>query len=599
MNRKYTSYILTLLIAAGTLLSFAAKPTATTDADRRKAEYLFMEAANAYTEARYDDYFMLLKRAAALDPSDPFIAGALAEIKLANSTSDSLTMEGAYRDLERRWLANPSDENNATVFASVAKSAGRIDDVIYVWETLDSLLPDRTDPAMNLASALVARGSTKPDTSDINRALEIYNRLEKGLKGNVQLISRKINALAAKSDTARIVAELKKLYADAPADIQAALFIGTVYHSLSMPDSAMRFFDRACEIDSTNGLVYLTRASFFQTRGDSAAYDREVFRALESPELEFAPKFELLSDYVIKLYADSTLRPRIDHMFEVLQEVNPGEGVLHAFYGDYKATIGDLAGAAEQYSYSIDLEPDNEQTWQNLTGIYGQLEELEKMAETAQKATHRFADTPYFPLSAAAALSQLKRTDEALLTLDTIDMSRTDDNVRSLVYGTRGDILYSVGMADSAFADYRRAIELNPQNYMAMNNAAYFMSERGTDLTTAELYASIATAADPENVTYLDTQAWVYFKKKEYKKAREVMDKVLQLSGITPSDSVMTENANPENAPSAEIYDHAGDIYFMTGDHNEAVEFWKEALNLAPDNEAIKKKVTHRTYFFE
>lgn len=599
MNRKYTSYILTLLIAAGTLLSFAAKPTATTDADRRKAEYLFLEAANAYTEARYDDYFMLLNRAAALDPSDPFIAGALAEIKLANSTSDSLTMEGAYRDLERRWLANPSDENNATVFASVAKSAGRIDDVIYVWETLDSLLPDRTDPAMNLASALVARGSTKPDTSDINRALEIYNRLEKGLKGNVQLISRKINALAAKSDTARIVAELKKLYADAPADIQAALFIGTVYHSLSMPDSAMRFFDRACEIDSTNGLVYLTRASFFQTRGDSAAYDREVFRALESPELEFAPKFELLSDYVIKLYADSTLRPRIDHMFEVLQEVNPGEGVLHAFYGDYKATIGDLAGAAEQYSYSIDLEPDNEQTWQNLTGIYGQLEELEKMAETAQKATHRFADTPYFPLSAAAALSQLKRTDEALLTLDTIDMSRTDDNVRSLVYGTRGDILYSVGMPDSAFADYRRAIELNPQNYMAMNNAAYFMSERGTDLTTAELYASIATAADPENVTYLDTQAWVYFKKKEYKKAREVMDKVLQLSGITPSDSVMTENANPENAPSAEIYDHAGDIYFMTGDHNEAVEFWKEALNLAPDNEAIKKKVTHRTYFFE
>lgn len=599
MDRKYTSYILTLLIAAGTLLSFAAKPAATTDADRRKAEYLFLEAANAYTEARYDDYFMLLNRAAALDPSDPFIAGALAEIKLANSTSDSLTMEGAYRDLERRWLANPSDENNATVFASVAKSAGRIDDVIYVWETLDSLLPDRTDPAMNLASALVARGSTKPDTSDINRALEIYNRLEKGLKGNVQLISRKINALAAKSDTARIVAELKKLYADAPADIQAALFIGTVYHSLSMPDSAMRFFDRACEIDSTNGLVYLTRASFFQTRGDSAAYDREVFRALESPELEFAPKFELLSDYVIKLYADSTLRPRIDHMFEVLQEVNPGEGVLHAFYGDYKATIGDLAGAAEQYSYSIDLEPDNEQTWQNLTGIYGQLEELEKMAETAQKATHRFADTPYFPLSAAAALSQLKRTDEALLTLDTIDMSRTDDNVRSLVYGTRGDILYSVGMADSAFADYRRAIELNPQNYMAMNNAAYFMSERGTDLTTAELYASIATAADPENVTYLDTQAWVYFKKKEYKKAREIMDKVLQLSGITPSDSVMTENANPENAPSAEIYDHAGDIYFMTGDHNEAVEFWKEALNLAPDNEAIKKKVTHRTYFFE
>jgi len=601
MNRKHTIYILALLIAVGTLLSYAAKPAATSDSDCRKAEYLFLEAANAFTENRFDDYFMLLRRAAALDPDDPFIAGALAEITLANSSSDSLTMEDAYRNLKRRWLANPSDETNATVFASIAKNAGRVDDVIYVWETLDSLMPDRTDPAMNLAAALVASGHAKSDTNDVNRALDIYNRLQKGLKGNVQLVSRKINAYVAKNDTANIISELKKLYADAPADIQASLFIGTVYHSLSMPDSAMRFFDRACEIDSTNGLVYLTRASFFQTRGDSAAYDREVFRALESPELEFGAKFELLSDYVIKLYADSALRPRIDHMFEVLQDVNPGEGVLHAFYGDYKATIGDLAGAAEQYNYSIDLEPDNENVWQNLTSIYSQLEDVEKMAETARKATMHFSNTPYFPLSAAAALSQLKRTDEALQTLDTIDISRIDDNVKSLIYGTRGDILYSVEMADSAFADYKRAIELNPKNYMAMNNAAYYMSECGKDLNTAELYASIATAAEPNNVTYLDTQAWVLFKKKEYKKAREVMDKALQICGIIESDSTTAEKTenNIENKPSAEIYDHAGDIYFMTGDHTEAVEFWKKALDLTPDDEAIKKKVTHRTYFFE
>lgn len=601
MNRRYTSYLIALLIAAGTLLSFAARPSAGSEGDRRKAEYIFLEAANAFTENRFDDYYMLLRRASSLDPADPFIAGALAEIQLANNTADSSTIEDAYNALRERWLANPSDEKNATFYASVAKNLGRIDDVIYVWQTLDSLLPDRTDPAMNLAASLVARGNATRDTADINRALAIYNRLQKGLRGNVQLVSRKVNAYAAKSDTADIVAELRQLYADAPADIQAALYIGTVYHSLSMPDSALRFFDRACEIDSTNGFVYLTRASFFQTRGDSAAYDREVFRALESPELEFDAKFELLSDYVIKLYADSTLRPRIDHMFEVLQDVNPGEGVLHAFYGDYKATIGDLPGAVEQYSYSIDLEPENENVWQNLISVYGQLEDAGNMAATAQKATHRFPESPYFAMSAAASLSQLKRADEALLTLDTIDMSLLDDKIKSLIYGTRGDILYSLEMADSAFADYRRAIELNSQNFMAMNNAAYYMSVRGVDLDAAELYASLATASDPENVTYLDTQAWVFFKKKDYKKAREVMDKVLKLSGIIENDSVPESEApvDPQNEPSAEIYDHAGDIYFMTGDHKEAVKFWKEALKLSPDDEAIEKKVKHRTYFFE
>ena len=136
---------------------------------------------------------------------------------------------------------------------------------------------------------------------------------------------------------------------------------------------------------------------------------------------------------------------------------------------------------------------------------------------------------------------------------------------------------------------------------MAMNNAAYYMSEKGVDLDNAELYASIATASDPENVTFLDTHAWVMFKKKEYKQAREIMDKALKISGIIEGDD-NTSNEEPvdeQNKPSAEIYDHAGDIYFMSGDHAEAVEFWKEALKLDPENEAIKKKVTHRTYFFE
>ncbi len=583
----------------GTLLSFASRPDKG-EADHRKAEYIFLEAANAVTEERYDDYYMLLRRAAALDSADPFIAGALAEIRIADSNSDSTVLAKAYNDLKRRWEANPSDDNNTNVFATVARKAGRIDDVIGIWETVDSLRPDRTDPAMNLATALVVRGTQKKDTADINRAIGIYRRIGKGLQGNVQLSSRLIGAYASKGDTSAIIDEMQRLNRNAPADIEAALYIGSVYNSLEQPDSALRFFDRACEIDSTNGLVYLARAAFFQSRGDSAAYDREVFRALESPELDFAPKFELLSDYVIKLYNDSALQPRIDHMFEVLQEVNPGEGVLHAFYGDYKSTIGDPAGAAEQYSYSIDLDPENQNVWQNLISTYGQLQETEKMAVMSQKATRRFPDSPYFPLNAAAALSQLKRYGEAIETLDSLDMSRLDPHIQSLVFGTKGDVFYASGQPDSAFVNYHSAIELDPKNYMAMNNAAYYMSQTGTDLPTAALYASMATTSDPMNVTYIDTQAWVYFKSKDYQKSRETMDKALKLCGIIENnDIVVPEEEREENKPSSEIYDHAGDIYYMTGEPVKAVEFWEQALQLDPDNEAIKKKVTHKAYFFE
>lgn len=113
------------------------------------------------------------------------------------------------------------------------------------------------------------------------------------------------------------------------------------------------------------------------------------------------------------------------------------------------------------------------------------------------------------------------------------------------------------------------------------------MALAGSDLVRAELYASIATAADPANATFLDTYAWVLFKKKDFVKAREVIDQAL---GTATEDT-------PEF--SADIYDHAGDIYFMSGDHREALDFWKKALKLDPDNKLLKKKVEHKTIFFE
>lgn len=132
-----------------------------------------------------------------------------------------------------------------------------------------------------------------------------------------------------------------------------------------------------------------------------------------------------------------------------------------------------------------------------------------------------------------------------------------------------------------------------------MNNCAYFMAVDSLDLVKAELYASIATTGEPENPTYLDTYAWVLFTKKDYQQAREVMDKALEIYARTEKENDDSSETKKEHTASAEVYDHAGDIYFMTGDHRQAVEFWKQALELDPSNPKIRKKVEHKTIFFE
>ncbi len=109
-------------------------------------------------------------------------------------------------------------------------------------------------------------------------------------------------------------------------------------------------------------------------------------------------------------------------------------------------------------------------------------------------------------------------------------------------------------------------------------------------------------------MTYLDTYAWVLFRKKEYTLARQYIDAVLRIMRIDPERPEEApepapegdgEAAAPDREPSAEVLDHAGDIYFMTGDRKQAIAFWRAAHALEPDNELIGRKVAQKTIFFE
>jgi tetratricopeptide (TPR) repeat protein len=284
--------------------------------------------------------------------------------------------------------------------------------------------------------------------------------------------------------------------------------------------------------------------------------------------------------------------------------------------------------------------------------LYSSTQNNEKAAEVALKATPRFPDDAYFPLIGALALHQLSRTAEGIALLDSFDIGRFENmKAVSNFYGTRADLLYAIDQRDSAFVYYEKALAADPENYMAMNNAAYYISQsENPDLERAERYSRMAVRAEPNNPTYLDTYAWVCFKKKDYQEARRYIDKTIEafdLKGL-PSDwkaqcdsiaevadtaNVVADDIVPDvngvsidevlddydgdpietlddepgsltyddvlNEVSKDVLEHAGDIYFMTGEPDAALQFWQAALSLDKDNELLKRKVKNKTYFFK
>ena len=79
--------------------------------------------------------------------------------------------------------------------------------------------------------------------------------------------------------------------------------------------------------------------------------------------------------------------------------------------------------------------------------------------------------------------------------------------------------------------------------------------------------------ANPDSYYILDSLAWAYFKKKNYEKAAELMEEVIDM---VPGEAISL--------------DHLGDIYFAMNRKREAAYFWKQAKDLAkPDDNLIEK----------
>lgn len=613
------------MIAAG--FSAPAKSPAGDAADRLKASYLFVEAVDAMNDSRIDDAMLLLDRAASLDPGDIDIAAARGELVFGTGMGDSTDFARAYDAIRDRYLANPADVDNGLRWANLALKLSRLDDVRRAYEALNAAHPARTDFALNLAW-IQAMDVLKGDTASFDRAMAIYDRLEQGMGVDPVIINQRVRALALASDTAGMVHELTRLYRSAPTDPDINMLVGRTFSAINMPDSAILYYDRACALDSTNGEAYLVRAEYYMSQGDSARYDTEVFRALESPNLEFEPKFDILTNYVRALYEDTTRVGRIGRLFEVMQTIHPGEADLHNLYGSYLATIDSLGPASEQFGYAADLAPDDPYNWQFLIQTAVGAGDTIRAVEAGRKAIPSFPDNLYFPFVTAGLVMETEGPQQALDILDDFDVSEfTNTEALSSYHQTRGDMLYKLNLTDSAFAEYEVALEYDPMNAGAQNNAAYFMACENVNLDRAREMIENAVASDPTNPTYLDTYAWVLFKQKDYPSARLQIDLALgaytDSTDVTPPDpkaadelpvaelepgatgpaEVVEEVTAIEEVlfeePSAEVYEHAGDIYFMTGEPEQAVVFWEKALELDPGNARILKKVKNKAYFFE
>ena len=136
---------------------------------------------------------------------------------------------------------------------------------------------------------------------------------------------------------------------------------------------------------------------------------------------------------------------------------------------------------------------------------------------------------------------------------------------------------------DQTYKAYDEALKYNDNNIVVLNNYAYFLSLDKKDLKKAERMSAQCIKLEPDNATYLDTYAWIFFVQGNYTLAKIYIESALE----------------KDTTKSAELVDHYGDILFMTGDKDGAVAQWKKAREMGKESETLDRKIIEGKYIEE
>ncbi len=119
------------------------------------------------------------------------------------------------------------------------------------------------------------------------------------------------------------------------------------------------------------------------------------------------------------------------------------------------------------------------------------------------------------------------------------------------------------GQIEPAEEAFERALELNPNDAVALNYLGYWWADEGRNLDQAITHIQKAVSLRPGSGYFADSLGWVYYKLGQYDKAVIWLEKAIQLA---PTDGI--------------IADHLGDAYWQVGRSNEAKFKWQHALEL-------------------
>lgn len=542
-----------------------------TEEQQRRYDYYFLEAARLKAKQEYAAAFNLLQHCLELNPN---ASSALYEVAqyymfLKQKTLGQAALEKAVENAPDNYWYSQGLVNLYMQQHEMEKAATLLEGMV-------TRFPDKLDPLYTLLDIYTRQ-------EEYDKVIGILNHLENRMGKNEQLSMEKFRIYLQKKDDKSAFREMESLVEEYPNDMRYQVILGDVYMQNGKKEQAYELYRKVLAEEPDNAMAMYSLASYYEETGQKELYEKQLDALLLNKKVASDTKLNVMRRFIIEDEQAGRDSTRVITLFDRILEQDSDDDSLLMLYAQYLLSKQMNKEASPVLKQLLAVEPTNTAARMTLLGEAIRQEDYREIISLCEAGVESNPDMLEFYFYLAIGYNQAERMDDALAICQkalTHVNEKSDKKVVSDFYAIIGDVCHSQNKNEEAYAAYDSALVYNPSNISALNNYAYYLSVERRDLDKAEEMSYKTVKAEPNNATYLDTYAWILFEKGNYAEARLYIDDAMK----------------SDEEKSDVIVEHCGDIYYMTGDVEGALKYWKQALEMGSQSETLKQKIQKKKY---
>lgn len=527
-------------------------------------DYVYIEAIKQKLLGNMGDALTYLEQCIEMDPQNDAAYYQMAQISMQRGDLENgkkYGLKAVKLDDKNFWYL--------TMMANIYYQEKTYDSSIYYYEEAIRDFPEKESVKLALADVFSQKG-------DFRKADDIYKSLEikYGLNENISLLYIKnlINAKNYKRAEEKVLQLLKT----SPDEIVYNGLLAEIYHNMGENNKAFDIYKKLMGKDPSNPQTLLSLTGFLVTEKNYDDLLTILNNVVRSDEIRKENKIALLANLMDNQDLLDAKASEFELILKIFEDLNKEDPVIVLLRPDLYEKTGQNEKAIERLEEIIKENSNNYYAWEKLLLLYSDMQDYDKLLIRGEECATKFNMSFLAKVLYASAAIEKGKYDIAGEELAKAKILAGDQKQMQIqVMSMEADLYYREKEYDKCYEKFREALKIDPQDIIVLNNYAYYLAEQDRDLKNAEKMAAYVIEKEKDNSIYLDTYAWVLYKRGKVKEAVRIMEDILSKG----------------EKDDAEWYEHLGYMMKALRKCEQAIEYWKRAMELDSTKSGLEEEI--------